>query len=179
MNLSKVVMIALLSGSSVAAYAGTDGYVGAGLGVPSVAYGSSSLAAKIFGGYKIHEFELGNAGSAGKLDLAIQGEYVDFGNSSVGSTTWTQTGVAVAAVGSWVIPRKWAEWADEKFAVVAKLGGSQVSYSSNWGASYTDTGLTEGVGAEYNFTQAFTARAMVEYYPGSYNIYGISGMFRF
>lgn len=175
MNFSKVVMVALLSGASVAANAGTDGYVGVGLGIPSVAYGSSSMAFKVFGGYKIQEFELTNAG---KLDLAIQGEYVDFGNSSALGQTWTQSAVAVAAVASWVIPRKWAGWADEKFAVIAKLGGSQVSYSSNW-ASFTDTGLTEGVGAEYNFTPAFAARAMVEYYPGSYNIYGVSGMFRF
>lgn len=176
MNFSKAVMIALLSGTSAAAYAGTDGYVGAGVGIPSVAYGSSSLAVKVFGGYKVHEFDLAKGG---KLDLAIQGEYVDFGNSSVGNVSWNQSGIAVAAVGSWVIPRKWAGWADEKFAVIAKLGGSTVSYSSNNGSSFTNTGLTEGLGAEYNFTPAFAARAMVEYYPGSYNIYGVSGMFRF
>lgn len=176
MNFSQVAMIAVLAGSSVAAYAATDGYVGAGVGIPSVAYGSSGLAVKVFGGYKVHEFAIGKAG---KLDMAIQGEYVDFGNSSVGNENWTQSGVAIAAVGSWVIPRKWSEWSNEKLAVLVKLGGARVSYSSNFAGGFTATGVTEGVGADYNFTPTFAARAMVEYYPGSYNIYGISGMFRF
>ena len=75
------------------------------LGVPSVAYGSSGLAVKLFGGSKVHQFDISKAG---KLDLAIQGEYVDFGNSSAMGTSWKQSAVAVAGVGSWIIPRKWA-----------------------------------------------------------------------
>lgn len=177
MIFSRVVVGALLAVVSAAANAETPGaYVGGGVGIPSVAYGSSSLAVKLFGGANVHQFDISKAGN---LDLAIQGEYIDFGNSSTMGTSWKQSAVAVAAVGSWVIPRKWAAWADEKVAVLVKVGGSRVAYSSNRGSDFTATGVTHGIGADYNFTSQFAARAMVEYYPGSYNVYGISGVFRF
>ena len=187
MSISRVIVVALLAVASAAAQAetkkaaassseGLGAYIGAGVGIPSVTYGSSSLAFKLFGGARVHQFDIGKAG---KLDLAIQGEYVNFGNSSAFGTSWTQSAVAVAAVGSWVIPRKWAPWADEKVAILAKLGGSRVAYSSNHGSSFTATGLTHGVGADYSVTPQFSARAMVEYYPGSYNVYGVSGVFKF
>jgi hypothetical protein len=182
----RVAVVVLLTVVSAAANAETrktaansDGlgaYVGAGVGIPHVAYGSSGLAFKLFGGAKVHQFDISKAG---KLDLAVQGEYINFGSSSVGNASWKQSGVAVAAVGSWVIPRKWAGWADEKVAVLVKVGGSRVAYSSNRGFDYTSTGVTHGIGADYNFTSQFAARAMAEYYPGSYNIYGISGVFKF
>lgn len=187
MSFFKSVVVALLAVTSTAALAetkkvatgGSEGglaYIGAGVGIPSVAYGSSSLAVKLFGGYKINQFDINQAG---KLDLAIQGEYIDFGNSSSLGASWTQSGVAVAAVASWVIPRKWAPWADEKVAVLVKAGGSRVAYSSNRGFDYTATGLTQGIGADYNFNSQFAARAMIEYFPGSYSVHGISGVFRF
>jgi hypothetical protein len=185
MSFFRVFAVALLATASVAAHAETrkaanselvGGYVGAGLGIPSVAYGSSGLAFKLFGGFKAHQFDISKAG---KLDLAIQGEYVNFGNSSAMGTSWSQSAVALAGVGSWVIPRKWAAWADEKVAVLVKVGGSRVAYSSNHGSSFTATGVTHGIGAEYSFTPQFSARAMVEYYPGSYDVYGISGVFKF
>jgi hypothetical protein len=187
MSFFRVVVVVLLTVASAAANAETrktagtnsealGGYVGAGVGIPSVAYGSSGLAFKLFGGFKVHEFDISKAG---KLGLAIQGEYVDFGNSSAMGTSWKQSAVALAGVGSWVIPRKWAAWADEKVAVLVKVGGSRVAYSSNRGSDFTATGVTHGVGADYSFTPQFAARAMVEYYPGSYNVYGISGVFKF
>ncbi|MBU1426341.1 MAG: porin family protein [Gammaproteobacteria bacterium] len=177
MSIFRVVIAALLTVASAAANSETLGaYVGAGVGIPHVAYGSSGLAFKLFGGYKVHQFDISKAG---KLDLAVQGEYINFGNSSVNNTSWKQSGVAVAAVGSWVIPKKMAPWANEKVAVLAKVGGSRVAYSSNPGSSYTATGVTHGIGADYSFTPQFSARAMVEYYPGSYNVYGISGVFKF
>lgn len=186
MSLFKVAIVALLTVVSVAANAETrkaaansetlGAYVGVGAGVPHVVYGSSGLAFKLFGGAKVHQFDISKAG---KLDLAIQGEYINFGNSSARGTSWEQSGVAAAAVGSWVIPRKWAAWADEKVAVLAKAGGSRIAYSSSPGSSYTVTGVTHGVGADYSFTPQFSARAMAEYYPGSYNVYGISGVFKF
>lgn len=189
MRLIRIVAVALLalspaivqaesmrSAPASNAQSGMGAYVGAGVGVPSVAYGSSSLAFKLFGGYKVHEFDIGKAGT---LALAAQGEYINFGDSSLGNAKWKQSGLAAAAVGSWVIPRKWAPWADEKVAVVAKAGLGRVTYSSNSGLSYTSTGLTHGVGADYYFTSNFVARAMIEYFPGSYNVYGISGMYKF
>ena len=177
MSFFRVVVVALLAVVSAAANAETpSAYVGGGVGIPSVAYGSSSLAVKLFGGANVHQFDISKAG---KLDLAVQGEYIDFGSSSAMGTSWTQSAVAVAAVGSWIIPKKWAPWADEKVAILVKAGGSRVAYSSNRGSSYTATGLTHGIGADYNFTSQFAARAMVEYYPGSYDVYGISGIFRF
>jgi hypothetical protein len=186
MSFIRVVAVVLLVVASAAAQAETrksaaasdslGAYVGAGVGIPQVVYGSSGLAFKLFGGAKVHEFDLSKAG---KLDLAIQGEYINFGSSSARGASWTQSGIAVAGVGSWVIPRKWAGWADEKVAVLVKVGGSRVSYSSSLGPSYTATGVTHGVGADYSFTSQLSARAMAEYYPGSYNVYGISGVFKF
>jgi len=152
-------------------------YAGVGLGEPSVAYGSSNMAFRILGGYKIHEFPLKNAGV---IELAIQGEYVDFGNSTfTAATTWTNTGMSLAGIGSWVIPKKWADWADEKLSVIVKVGGARVATKSNWGASFTYTGLTEGVGAEYRFTKPLGVRAMIENYPNGYQILGVSGIFHF
>ena len=54
---------------AMAAAEGIGGYVGAGLGVPAVAYGSSGLAVKIFGGYKVHEFAIPKAGA---VQLAVR-----------------------------------------------------------------------------------------------------------
>jgi hypothetical protein len=187
MSFFKIVVVALLAVTSTVAQAetkkaataaseGGPAYIGAGLGIPSVAYGSSSLAVKLFGGYKINQFDIKEAG---KLDLAIQGEYIDFGSSSAHGASWSQSGVAVAAVASWVVPRKWAPWADEKVAVLVKAGGARVAYSSNNGFDYTATGLTQGIGADYNFNSQFAVRAMIEYFPGSYSVNGISGVFRF
>ena len=178
MNINfKFVLVALLFGiSSTANAEGVGGYIGAGFGVPSVAYGSSSLAFKMFGGYKVHQFPIPNAGA---IDLAIQGEYVDFGNSSAGNSSWTNSTIGVAAIGSWIIPKKWAGWAEEKIAVIAKAGGASTSTQSNSGNSYTYTGLTHGVGAEYRFMPMFAARLMIEQYPGAYTVHSISGMFRF
>ncbi|MBI5891513.1 MAG: outer membrane beta-barrel protein [Nitrosomonadales bacterium] len=177
MSFFRVAVVVSLAVASAAANAEVPGaYVGAGVGVPHVAYGSSGLAFKLFGGAKVHQFDISKAG---KLDLAIQGEYINFGNSSARGASWKQSGFAVAGVGSWVIPRKWAAWADEKVAVLAKVGGSRVAYSSSLGPSYTATGVTHGLGADYSFTPQFSARAMAEYYPGSYNVYGISGVFKF
>lgn len=169
----------LLVGFSASATAeNVGGYVGVGLGLPTVAYGSSSVAFKLFGGAKVHTFEIGQAG---KLDLAIEGEYVNFGSSSSGGTSWTNSGFGVAGVGLWIIPKRWAPWAEEKVAIIAKAGGSRISNSSNNGYynSYTYTGLTTGVGAEYRFAPQAVVRAMVEYYPGAYNVIGISGILKF
>lgn len=154
---------------------GVGGYAGAGLGIPTVAYGSSGLALKIFGGYKVHDFAIPKAGT---IQLAVQGEYIDFGKSTWVSS-WTNTGISVAAVGSWVIPKKWAPWADEKVAVLAKLGGASVTTKSSFGTSYTYTGLAEGIGAEYRFIPSVSVRAMVENYPNAYQVYGVSGVFHF
>jgi len=176
MNYLKAVVFASLFGMSVVANAdAVGGYVGGGVGVPSVAYGSSGLAFKVYGGAKVHEFDISKAG---KLGLAVQGEYINFGNSSFAGNSWTQSGIAAAAVASWVIPRKWAGWADEKLAVLVKAGVAKVDYGSN-AVNYTSNGLTQGVGVEYSIAPAFSARAMVEYYPGSYNVFGIAGQFNF
>lgn len=171
--LGSAVLLTVLP--SVAGAERIGGYVGAGLGIPSVAYGSSGLAIKIFGGYGVHDFAIPKAGA---IQLAVQGEYVDFGKSTWVSS-WTNTGISVAAVGSWVIPKKWAGWADEKVAVLAKLGGASVTTKSSFGTSYTYTGITEGVGAEYRVIPSVSVRAMVENYPNAYQVYGVSGVFRF
>lgn len=177
MRYINIVMFTLLSVFSMMAEAEVlGGYVGGGLGVPSVAYGSSGLAYKLYGGYKVHAFDIAKAG---KLELAAQGEYVNFGSSSFMGNSWTQSGIAAAAVASWVIPRKWAGWADEKLAVLVKAGVGKVDYANNAGLNYTSTGLTQGVGAEYRIIPAASVRAMVEYYPGSYNVFGVSGQFNF
>lgn len=186
MQFSRIVAVVFLMFVSASANAeprkaaansgNAGGYIGAGVGIPHVVYGKSSLAYKLFGGAKVHQFDIAKAG---KLDLAVQGEYINFGNSSVGGASWEQSGFAVAAVGSWVIPRKWAGWAEEKVAVLVKVGGSRVAYSSSHGNDYTSTGVTHGIGADYSVTPYFSARAMVEYYPGSYSVYGISGVFKF
>ena len=170
-------MVALLYGISVSANAEeVGGYVGGGVGIPQVAYGSSSLGYKIFGGYKVHDFAIGTAGTLG---LSIEGEYIDFGSSSWGGATWTQSGFAVSALGSWTLPRKWAGWADEKLAVLAKAGQARILNKSNSGLNYTYTGVTEGIGAEYRLLPNFSVQAMDEYYPGTYNIIDVAGVFRF
>lgn len=175
-NKSLMAAALLCSISAAASAAGVEGFAGAGVGSPTVAYGSSGVALKIFGGAQVARFPLPQAGD---LDLAIQGEFVDFGNSSVGPVSWSNRGFDVAAIGSWVIPKKWAGWADEKVAVIAKLGGARVATSSNSGLSYTYTGLTGGLGAEYRFTPVIAVRAMYEYFPSTYDLVGISGVFRF
>lgn len=180
MRSSKAVGLGLLMVlAGLPALAGAQelgGYVGVGVGVPTVAYGTSSLAFKIDAGFQIHEFAIGKGGA---IKLAVQGEYINFGDSTYFSNTWSQSGVAATAVGRWTIPRNWAPWADEKVVVIAKLGGATVSTSSNFGGSYTYNGLAQGIGAEYLFTNAFGVRAMIENYPGSYQVHGIAGVFHF
>lgn len=164
----------LMVGLSAPARSEVGGYAGVGLGLPSVSYGSSSLAYKVFGGYRVHEF---NVSKAGSIQLAVQGEYIDFGQST-SITKWSHTGMGVAAVGTWVIPKKWAKWADEKVAVIAKVGGASVTAKTSW-TSYTYTGLAQGIGAEYRMIPMLSVRAMVENYPNGYQVFGVSGVFSF
>jgi hypothetical protein len=176
MRYLNIFVFTVLSGISMMVNAeALGGYVGGGLGIPSVAYGSSSLAYKVYGGYKVYTFDISKVG---KLDLAVQGEYINFGSSSFVGNSWTQSGIAAAAVASWVIPRKWAGWADEKLAVLVKAGVGKVDYGYS-GFNNSSTGITQGVGAEYRFIPAASVRATVEYYPGSYNVFGVSGQFNF
>jgi len=165
--------------ASISATAGAEGlgaYVGAGVGVPVVAYGSSNLGHKVFGGAKVHEFPIKNAGA---IELAIQGEYVDFGSSNYWFTSVSSTSMGVDAIGTWVIPKKWAGWADNKLAVVVKLGGNIVTEKWNSGSSYTYTGLARGVGAEYRVIPAVGVRLMHEQYPSGYSLISASGVFHF
>jgi len=162
--------------STTAGAAGVGGYVGAGAGVPVVAYGTSNLGFKIFGGAKVHEFPIKNAGA---IELAIQGEYVNFGSSNYWNTSISGYGMGVDAVGTWVIPRKWAGWAEEKLGVMVKLGGSVVTETWNSGNSYTYTGVARGIGAEYRFIPTVGARLMHEQYPNGYSLISASGVFHF
>jgi len=170
-------LLMLLAG--LPALAGAEelgGYVAVGVGVPSVVYGSSSLAYKVDAGFQVHEFPIPKAGS---IKLAVQGEYINFGNSSSYIYSWSQSGMAATAVGRWLIPRNMAPWANEKVVVIAKLGGSTITTSSNYGASYTYTGLAQGIGAEYLLTNWAGVRAMVENYSGGFQVIGIAGVFHF
>ena len=175
----KWLLAAVLGVFSATANAEVGAYAGVLVGTPSVAYGSSSMAYKVFGGYKIREFPVKNAGV---IDLAIQGEYINFGNSSFGTWSYSHNGLGVAAIGSWVIPEKWADWAQEKVAVIAKAGGARVAskHTTTFSSyTYNYTGLTYGVGAEYRFTPVLAARASVEFYPNGYDVIGIAGVFKF
>jgi len=169
-------MAVLLAGlPAVAGAKELGGYAGFGLGEPTVAYGSSSLAYKIFGGFKVHEFDIPKAGA---IQLAVQGEYINFGKST-SIYSYTNNGLSVSAVGSWVIPEKWAGWANEKLAVIVKLGVGRVSTNASYGYSATYTGVTEGIGAEYRVIPSVGVRAMIEYYPNGYEVIGVSGVFHF
>lgn len=173
-NLGCAILFAGISATAGAADLGA--YVGAGAGAPVVSYGSSSFGFKIFGGAKIHEFPIKNAGA---IELAIQGEYVDFGSSKYAYTDISGSSVGVDAVGTWVIPRKWAGWAEEKLGVVVKLGGSVVTETWNSGNSYTYTGVAKGIGAEYRIIPAVGVKLMHEQYPGGYSLISASGVFHF
>ena len=176
-NIFKLGFAILFAGISATAGAESiGGYVGAGAGVPVVAHGSSNLGFKIFGGGKIHEFPIKNAGA---IELAIQGEYVSFGSSNYWNTSVSGNSMGVDAVGTWVIPRKWAGWAEEKLGVVVKLGGSTVTETWNSGSTYTYTGLARGIGAEYRFMPAMGVKLMHEQYPGGYSMISASGVFHF
>lgn len=168
--------ILFASFSTIAVAEDVGAYVGAGAGVPVVAYGSSSLGFKIFGGGKVHEFPIKNAGS---IELAIQGEYVNFGSSNYWISSISGNSMGVDAVGTWVIPRKWAGWADEKLGVVVKLGGSLVTEKWNSGSTYTYAGLARGIGAEYRFISAVGVKLMHEQYPNGYSLISASGVFHF
>lgn len=170
------LLVALSGLPALAGAAEPGGYVAAGVGIPSVAYGTSSLAFKIDAGYQVHEFDIGQAGA---LKLAVQGEYINFGDSTLSSNKWSQTGIGAAAVGRWLIPKKWAPWANEKVVVIAKLGGASISTSSSYGNSYTYNGLAQGIGAEYLLAHWAGVRAMIENYPGAYQVHGIAGVFHF
>lgn len=176
MNFKSILVMIALLGALPAEAENLGGYAGAGLGVPAIS-STSGLAVKIFGGYKLHDFSIGKAGM---LQLYIQGEYVDFGKTTVGTTSWADSGMAVAGVGAWVIPRKWAEWTDEKVAVIVKVGGSRVSSkSSNAVFSATYTGMTQGAGAEYRLNNSAAARAMIEQYPNGNQLVTVTGVFSF
>lgn len=176
-NIYTLGFVMLFAGiSATAAAAGVGGYVGAGVGVPVVAYGSSSFGFKIFGGAKVHEFPIKNAGA---IELAIQGEYVNFGSSNYWNTSISGYGMGVDAVGTWVIPGKWAGWAEEKLGIVVKLGGSVVTETWNSGNSYSYTGVARGIGAEYRFIPAVGVKLMHEQYPNGYSLISASGVFHF
>ncbi len=174
----KLVAALLLVHLSAAANAeGLGAYAGFGVGTPRVVLGSSDLGFKIFGGAKIQDFSISDGG---KIDLAIQGEYVNFGKTTYLNTSRTGYALAIDAVANWVIPRKWVSWTDEKLAVIVKLGGAHVAESGNsLTSSSTTSGLSKGLGVEYRFMPELGVSVMHEQYPAGYELLNIAGVFHF
>lgn len=171
----------LLASIPAAEAEGLGGYVGVGVGAETNLW-TTGNSFKVFGGAKIHEFPI--SPKAGSIQLAVQGEYVDFGSS----TDWLGNSIkasslGVDAVGTWVIPRDMVAWTDEKLGVVVKLGGAHVVEKWNYlfGGSATNTynGVTKGVGVEYRIIPEVGVSAMAEYYPNGFDVIGVSGIFHF
>lgn len=165
----------LLAGISSVNAEGLGVYAGIGAGAPATILGTSSLGLKVYGGAKVHEFPISQAGS---IDLAIQGEYVNFGKTNYSLYSVTSESIGVDVVGSWTIPRVWAGWADEKLSVIVKLGTSIVSENWSYGGTSTSTGLAKGVGAEYRVLPAVGVNLMHEQFPG-YSLLSASGTYHF
>jgi len=176
----------LLASLSATVNADVGGYAGVEVGTPvNVFTSSSGLAFKIFGGAKIHEFHISD--KMGSIQLAIQGEYVNFGKFTnswwgFGSDTGTASGIGVDAVGSWMTP----VFGGDKLGVIVKVGGAQVKEKWNTGgslyplgASFTYTGVSKGVAVEYRIIPALAVTAGSDWYPGGYGLLGISGVFHF
>jgi hypothetical protein len=171
----------LLASIPVAGAEGMGAYVGVGVGTETNLW-TTGNSFKVFGGAKVHEFPI--SPKAGSIQLAVQGEYVNFGKSTdwLGNSIKAYS-VGVDAVGTWVIPRDMVAWTDEKLGVVVKLGGAHVVENWNWNfggsTTYTYNGLSKGVGVEYRVIPMVGVSAMAEYYPNGYDVIGISGVFHF
>lgn len=170
---------ALLLAAFSSAYAAESGiYLGAGIGLSKLSHGSTSNPGlKYFWGFHVHDFPVQKL--AGDIQFSVQAEYVNFGKSDWAGTTWNNSGVALAGMGKWVLPRKWGEWGDERFAVVAKLGLARIAPKSSNGTTITYTGITQGTGAEYRFAPAASVRGMIEFYPNGYRLNSLAVMISF
>lgn len=98
--------------------------------------------------------------------LAAEIGYTSFGDSTVGGTTLSASSFQVAAVGSLPL--------NAKFDLLGKLGMANNSekYSDAWGtfASYSQSGLMFGLGAQYHIDKQLSIRAQYEDYGNFDNV---------
>ena len=153
--MKRIVIAALLLASFVAAPALADNtgkaYIAGDLGFANYSNTSpfsSPGMVRIAGGFHFSPM------------LAAEIGYTSFGDSSVGGTTLSASSFQVAAVGNLPL--------NAKFDLIGKLGiaNNSEKYSDAWGtfASYSQSSLMFGLGAQYHLDKQLSIRAQYEDY---------------
>jgi len=151
--MKKIAIVALLSSfvAAPAVAADVGPYVGANVGSVNTDYtGSNSPTAfTLEGGYQFNK------------NFALEGQYGDFGNfAPVGSAK--ATSLSAAAVGILPFNDQWSGYGKLGVASVdTKISGSGLAGGNG---TYTKTGVTYGIGGQFNVNQALGIRFGVDQY---------------
>ncbi len=169
--MKKIAAVALLSAFIAAPVAAQDMYVGVNVGSAEIDVTGmdSSTAFSVLGGYTINS------------NLAAEVAYNNFGSVDVApGVTVKSNALSVSAVGSYPI--------NDMFSLIGKLGVASTTFKVSApppiSSSESETGVTFGVGGQFNFDKQIGMRAGYDIYKvgtnsDNENVMSIGGVFYF
>lgn len=167
----KKIAIAVLLSAVVAPAVAADMYAGVNLGQTKYDFGAgaakdTSTAFGILGGYTINE------------NFAAEAAYTSLGSVDVGfGTTVKGSVISLSGVGSYPF--------NKEFSLFGKLGVARTNVDITANPSESKTGVTFGLGGQYNVTPAAGIRVGFDRYKvGSTNsinadVISVGGVFKF
>jgi len=182
--MNKIAIAALLSifvaANAAAASEGVadqEGTIHAGIKLGPSDVTGSPIGFGVYGGYTLfgpNTFK--NHAFFSKLSIAVEGEYVNLGNSSSGGLSYNAATLGGVAAATYPI--------NEKFSVIVKAGMASVTgkisgCGGGWcNASSTSIGLHTAAAGHFNITPKIGLRAGYDSYP-SYRMISAGAVFKF
>lgn len=149
-------------------------HIGAKVGPSDV--NGSPIGFGVYGGYTIFGPDtFKNHAFFSKVSIAVEGEYVNLGNSSSLGVSYNAATLGAVAAASYPI--------NEQFSLIVKAGMASVTSKfsgCSWGcnASSTSIGVHAGAAGHFNITPKIGVRAGFDTYP-NYSMLSASGVFKF
>lgn len=141
--MKKIAAVALLSAFIAAPVAAEDMhmYIGANVGSAQIdrTGHDASTAFSVLAGHKFNS------------NFAAEVAYVNFGSVDVPGATVKSDAMSLSGVGSFPL--------NDQFSLIGKLGVASTTLKKTAVASQSNTGVTFGVGAQFDFDQQFAIRA--------------------
>mgnify|MGYP003385510524 CR=1 FL=1 len=166
--MKKIAAVALLSAFIAAPVVAQDMYIGANLGSAQIDVTGldASTAFSVLGGYTINS------------NFAAEVAYVNFGSVDiVPGVTVKSSALSVSGVGSFPL--------NDQFSLIGKLGLASTNIEVTGAPSEKNTGLTWGVGAQFNVDKQIGIRAGYDAYKvgdvvtEDENVMSIGAIFKF
>ena len=175
--MKKIALVVLLSAGVAVPAVASDMYVGVRAGKANVSLDNTVLTDDSANGYGVF------GGYSFSPMFALEGEYLGFGEVTQGAGGVKSSGLSLSGVGSFPI--------GEEFSLFGKLGYAKITSKptgTNTGANAKSSGVSYGLGGQYNVSSSVGIRAGWDKYKlddtaqgikGKVSLISVGGVFKF